>query len=545
LKVSDTDERNGRSTAEPDAAGHRGWRGLISADYDRAIVRMAIIERQQVRQLLFAWVELLPPEIPSPPESAYDPQTFKRTRLACCRIEMGLDEALAWYEAAWSGQVTWPRQTDGIGTSGITPEPPVKRFGLRTEPPPFSPGWHLTPRVHQLVAGQDQTGLVAELASGMATVEAFQRARIWLEERLHFDVLAHDAWFGSVVLVAPNPVMRRVGERIAAREGGAEIVEVNVLPRRGQDPSAMTVTFEERRGDADGLYQVSQLDPQGYATVRFEGMVAEHAIAISCPTRGLLHRTPQASFLRHVETYWVPPPSTKPITIPKRKAGRSETTQLAMITPRRPQRGEPPVSGLRRLAELEERQRRRFGVLRPLSVGPEARDTFIFKSDRGEAVAEIQRLIGRAEERVIFVDPFFSPPDVLQFATAIRREGIAIAMLVGRLESDPDKPPPGLPPGLTAEAWFEQVVAELAADSLLKPACVDLKVFADGGGFHDRFLVVDREVWLCGHSFNKVGDGEFSLMTRLSRPDETLSLILNQLTKARTYADWRAGRGRP
>ena len=531
-------------TAEPatEKTCHYGWRGLLGTDYDRAVIRLAVAWRGSEMRLLFAWVELLPPEIPAPPSEPYAHKTFGGVRLAFCRVVMPLAEAIAWYEAAWAGTITKPGEHHLVQAEQLVPEPPARRFVLRREALPFSPNWHLTPRLHQLVAASDPAGLVADLTAGMIKSDAFSRGRVWLKEHLHFDVLAHDVWLGSVVLVAPNPLMRAVGERLADRDATSETVEVVVQARRGQDLSGLTVTFEERRADAEGHYQVVQMGADGHLRVRFEGLVAEHAVAIACPGRGLLHRSAQTSFFREVRTYWVPPPVTKEVTVPRRKVDGTELTQLAMVSPRRDPEPETPVSGLHRLMTLEERQRRRFGELRPLSNDQEVRDTLIFHADRGHAVAEIQRLIGRAEERVIFVDPFFSPPDLLEFATQVRREGIAIGMLVGRNVTKPDKPPPGLPAELTAEEWFEQVAAELANDSLLKPAQIDLKVFADGQPFHDRFLVVDREVWFCGHSFNAVGDGRYSVMTRLERPDQMLALILEQMAQAQTYADWRAGR---
>ena len=221
-------------TVDPADDAYRGWRGLVAGDYDRAVLRVAVATQGGRQQLLFASAELLPAEIPNPPE-VFEEKDFKGVRLSVCRVVQSLDDALDWYEAAWSGETRLPRSASALATATFAPEPAVKRFALAATPP-FSPTWHMTPRLHRLAPLEDPQGLVADLAAGMTTVAAFARARVWLEQHLHFDVLAHDDWLGAVALVAPNPLMRDIGIRIMSREGELETVEVGGAATDGHEP---------------------------------------------------------------------------------------------------------------------------------------------------------------------------------------------------------------------------------------------------------------------------------------------------------------------
>jgi hypothetical protein len=517
---------------------HRDWRGLFAADYNRAVLRVAVATQNGRRQLIFGSVELLPPEIPSPPKD-FQKAHFKTIQLSVCRVAVPLDDGLDWYEAAWSGETHLPESTIAIETGSLAAEPAVKRFALAATPP-FSPSWHMTPRLHRLTPINEPEGLIAELATGMASVPAFKRAREWLEGELHFDVLAHDDWLGSVALVAPNPLMRDINIRISSREADAETVEVGGQLRAGKSASTLKVVFQERRVEALGVYSIKPLGAHGYVQERFEGEVADFGLTLTCDRRGILHENVPSWFMRGFHSYVQDQPVTKVITVPARKsAGAASVVNASVLAPR-PQQAGPPVTGLRRITELEARRRRRFGEMRPLAIGPEQRETLIFKSDRPAAVEQIRRLIGRARKRLIFVDHYFCAPDLLEFATAVSQQGLPISVLTGRDSELQAKQLPGAPNGLSAGDWLEQAAADLATDDIIKPAAVEVKIPMGGQAFHDRFLIVDDDAWHCGHSFNKVGDGDYSAMTRIARPEELIEIVVAELARGQPFSQWKA-----
>jgi hypothetical protein len=298
--------------------------------------------------------------------------------------------------------------------------------------------------------------------------------------------------------------------------------------------------FQERRVEALGVYSIRPLGPDGYVQERFEGEVADFGLTLTCDQRGILHENVPSWFMRGFHTYIQDQPLSKTVTVPARKAAAAARVVNASVLPPRPPQPEPPLTGLRRITELEARRRRRFGEMRPLAVGPERRDTLIFKSDRRAAVDQIRRLIGRARKRLIFVDHYFCAPDLLEFATAVSQQQVAITVLVGRDTELRTKQLLSAPAGLSGVDWLEQAAIDLAADNIIKPAAVEVKIPMGGHAFHDRFLIVDDEAWHCGHSFNKVGDGDYSAMTRIARPEELIEIVLAEAASAEPLSQWKA-----
>jgi pimeloyl-ACP methyl ester carboxylesterase len=64
---------------------------------------------------------------------------------------------------------------------------------------------------------------------------------------------------------------------------------------------------------------------------------------------------------------------------------------------------------------------------------------------------------------------------------------------------------------------------------------------ASSRSYHDRFLVIDDDVWHFGHSFNKLGDGSVSAVTKLHRPEKVRVVIMEDFQRADTFEEyWRA-----
>lgn len=244
--------------------------------------------------------------------------------------------------------------------------------------------------------------------------------------------------------------------------------------------------------------------------------------------------------MRGVRTSVQDQPLSKQVTVPPRKAQGASKVVSAVVSPPQAPPPQPPITGLRRITQLEFRRRRRFGEMRPLAVGPEQRDTLIFHTDQGAAAEQIRRLIGRARKRLVFVDHYFSAPDLLEFATAVSQQQVTITILVGRETGLLSQLLPGAPPGLFAADWLERAAADLAADDIIKPASVEVKIPVGGHAFHDRFLIIDDEAWHCGHSFNKVGGGDYSAMTRVARPEELIATVMAEAARAEDFSQWKA-----
>jgi hypothetical protein len=171
----------------------------------------------------------------------------------------------------------------------------------------------------------------------------------------------------------------------------------------------------------------------------------------------------------------------------------------------------------RLIAAKERRKKRReradvpqklFGRQRPVA------DEIEIQQKRQEADAFVAALIASAERRVIFVDPFFGLRETRLFALRVSNHNVTVRILTGQK-------------GLKArgEPWRTRSLlaadlVHLASLSKDRPVVVPTVRVMRGGetpAIHDRYLVVDDEVWHCGPSFNELGD-RLGVMVRLPDP---------------------------
>jgi hypothetical protein len=169
----------------------------------------------------------------------------------------------------------------------------------------------------------------------------------------------------------------------------------------------------------------------------------------------------------------------------------------------------------------------------------------VFSSNRPTAVSFIRGLIWNASRQVLFVDPYFNHIDVREFAMSVGFNRCAIGFLTGRDE-----------PGWQNYALVQEP-PQVAGDLMLSDLshineirtkngfiAIDGRVMGvDARGYHDRFLVVDDDVWHFGHSFNSIGDG-VSMATKLTQPQVILSMIQEDFAVAVTFESYWTERQR-
>lgn len=531
------------STAAAAPAGPPAlWPALIAGDYHAGVVRLVTLAHDRVSHLLFASVELLPSEMPVPPAPTDGGwwHNFGTGRLCVSRTALPLAKALAWYEALKNGQATVPGQAFAITTSALGAEPDYDGFVFHEEPLPFSPSWHGRPRLHRLVPMAALAEPVQTLRDGVVHVNAHGRARQWLRDRVHFDLLAYDDWLGAGVLIAPNPLLRNFGARIVDRNVTPETLELGGTPRRGADINSLRMVVEEVRAGAPGWRAEGSPNSLGRYRAPARSQVAMVREELFCPVRGVLDRTPPAHFFRSLSitssvvvdnrARQVAPPSRAP------DAG----TRTVYVRPNPQQPAEPAATPLRALERLLEARAERQGAYRPAEAPQSPAGVRLLENNREETVDWIRGLIASARSHVLFVDPYLDADDLQEFATATQYQGVAVRGLINprprrhrRVDAD-------------GERFGDLMLKKI--ESLRDPAQelgeIDIRV-ARGRRLHDRFLQIDDVIWHAGHSFNMMGDGEISLMTRVAQPAELAQALAEAFAEAESFEAWWAGRPPP
>ncbi len=514
------------------------WPNLITGDYSVGVVRLVTLARERVNHLLFASVELLPMEMPIPPQPPNGGwrQNFGPDRLYVSRTVLPLTDALEWYETLKQGQAFVPGGTVPVTASSLAPEPDFNRFIILPDPPPFSPAWHGQPRLHHLVPMESLADPVAAIRDGATTSEASIRAREWLCQHVHFDLLSYDDWLGSGVLIAPNPLLRYCGARIADRSSTAgEIIEVGGIPRRGADLSTLKLTVEELRAGAPAWRAEGTPNLLGRFRAQSPSQVEAVRHDLSCRLRGLLNQEAPAHFIRSISVSQVAQVSVREVAPPRRTP--SAQPRMVHVRPPHTPSAAPPPTALRQLEKLQRARAERTGNLRPTDAPLGRRIVRLLENDREGTVAWIRELIASGRSQILFVDPYLDADDLQEFATAAAYQGVAIRGLIN--------PRPGRNRRVDEKGalFGDQMLEKINAlrDPAQEFGDIDIRV-SKVRRLHDRFLQVDDVVWHSGHSFNQIGKGEISLMTLVAEPAETREALAEAFAEAEAFGTYWANR---
>lgn len=515
------------------------WPALVSGDYHAGVVRLVTLASKGVSHLLFASVELLPTEVtvpPDPPNGGWW-DNFGHNRLYMSRSALPLADALDWYDTLKQGHATIPGKAFAIAASALGPEPDYDGFTVLAEPPPFSPSWHGRPRLHRLVPMEALAEPVEALRDEVVASSAQSRARQWLRDHIHFDLLAYDDWLGAGVLIAPNPLLRSFGARIVNLPTTPETLELGGTPRRHANVTSLRMAVEEIRAGAPAWRAEGSPSAMGRFRATARSQVAMVSEELFCPVRGVLDRVPPAFFFRNifVSSAVVAEGRARIVDPPTRTPDAGAHTVYVRPVPVR--QSEPLMTPLQALKRLQDSQAERQGAFRPAEVPQAPLDVRLFEHNRKETVDWICKLIAQARSHVLFVDPYLDADDLQQFATATQYQGVAIRGLINPRPHRHKRVDPN------GDSFGELMLKKIATfrDPAQEFGEIDIRVSL-GRRLHDRFLQIDDVIWHAGHSFNKAGSGEISLMTLVAQPTELTKALAETFAEAEPFETWWASR---
>ena len=508
----------------------------LEDDYGSAVVHIAWDRHSESGELtlLFAFVELLPTEIPAP----LDDYDFKAPRSSqrlgneskhCIYIRHAVlpaRDALDWYLACRIG--------NGAAVLPWGKRSPVKLADLGEEPPwptlisasddsdalPFVPQWIHCPRTHHLLP------LVDFDLGQLWSKEEKEKAQGWLEDRLHFDLGKYPEYWGSVHLVAPNPVYRAMGARLQPREPPAESVLVRFKPRAGKSVEGLELVFREK-------------DPWGVTASRRATVVSPlmrmnfnrevNAVMedVWDARRGLLEVSSKA--YTFVKTFQLNLSAIRKVVV------QAQDPSYEVMRSSGPERS--TVNGLPKIGDAHSRL---FGAhdARQKRHTAEAQDQRWFKDQKDEARNLLRSLLNEATRSVLLVDPYFGAEELGEFMLAVGREDIPIHILSS---SELKKP---ISDGSNLEKGDEllDTLRQLRAHEKMNP--FEIRVMrGKKPDVHDRFLAVDKRIWFLGSSLNEFGS-RGTMMLALPDPDAVRNDLLKAWNDAEALESWVERRNR-
>jgi hypothetical protein len=492
--------------------------------YGTAVAHVAWLKRNDTGQqyLVFCMVELLPAEIPPPPNE--EPVT-KKTEGGTIHLErsvLSVSAARQWYESARSGACLplGNRGEPALLLDPLADEPPWPELALRRTAAPFVPALGYDARIHHLLSLAEADSFPwPSVAAKNDTVRS-------ISEWFHFDLAQYDEYLGSLTLIAHNPVIRKVSTRPTQAENGQNIVLLRVEGRDTCPIAEVSVIVNEERPTT----QLSRLfDASVDATHEIKHGREEGAVGVSIyhSVWGLLYKAPPLHFLKSVGMNITTSPPDHVVSTP----------EGGYVVPQRT----PRETKLAQLEHATHKLNRAANSRKNTRATPSSQ----FMADsRPKARQYLRQLMHRAEHRLWIVDPYFREFDVDEFLLATGTPLVEVKVLGSALGFQDQRPEEKeLEPTAQATRRHEHAtrvcnrIARLAESGWQNPIEVKVMLGRRSPYFHDRFVIVDETAWSLGGSLSDLGD-RVSIVLEVPDPTDVLSHFDTCWEKSMRLSDW-------
>lgn len=508
----------------------------LNGDYETAVIHI-VWDRQHpsgVRTLLFGFVELLPAEMPAPIDD-YDPHGERlggksEHHIHVRHTVVTASRALSWYLACRRGVALLPENDGQLAAEDDIRATRLRVAELGEEPPwptvictaddadsiPFCPQWMECPRAHHLlpVAPFD--------LDGMWTKGEAERANAIVEDRLHFAIHEYPEYWGSVHLIAPNPVYRAIHTRLQPRTPPAESVLIRFEPRAGKSVAGLELTFRETEGWGATDVRIVRVE-QRLVRMNFDREVNAIKEDVLDPTRGPLKIAHlQAGFLKSVElkvnlsSTLVVNPGT-PDSYEVMRSGKGNVSRVG---------AQPTMLSTRsRMLEAYYARRKRAQA--------SEQDQRWFRGQKEEARDVLRGLIHTAVNEVLLVDAYFGANELVNFALAVGQEEVPIKILTA---AEMMKRPAGTDGSVIEADLLRNGLKQIREVARMNP--FEIRVMAGSRpAVHDRFLRVDERIWLIGSSLNEFGS-RGTMMVSLFDPEPVRFQLAKAWDEAMELESW-------
>ncbi|MCL5259283.1 MAG: VPA1262 family N-terminal domain-containing protein [Nitrospirae bacterium] len=329
--------------------------------------------------------------------------------------------------------------------------------------------------------------------------------------KLHFDLESRPIHIGSCHLVLPNPLFSNVGHHFDADRTR---MHIRLMPFPGADLSPPSIILREFRPGGMGQVHSCSLD-NNVVTVSFGYDPYKLGWDVVCSQRGVLFSLGPSMFIRSVHFNLGIVTQARKIYVPDKELRRiEETYSTNVVTSSSPiVVGEQSIpSGtveiIKDIVEYDQKNKYAWH-----------QDWF---DDVSNAKKKLRELIGRATRLVRIVDPYLGIREFQSFALATTNAQVTIQILSSAVYLKVKKK------GHNNENG-EELLNHLGGLSRSgKINQVDVRVMpGNKPEIHDRFLVIDDQVWVLGSSRNEFGS-RGTVMVRLPYPDVIL-LNINRI----------------
>jgi len=503
--------------------------------YGQSIIHLAWFRDDDTYHLVFGMVELRPAELPH--DSGCSTKALRsgskgRAYVYYQRFASSVGDAIAWYTNTMRDVLTFPDEQEPVQQKRLhggpfVQEPPWPHLVTSNELV-FAPDWMHGSRAHFLFP---KNVLPAKIEH---TVEG-DKIREKLTEWLNFDVVhTYREYLGAICLVAPNPVFRAVEKSHLenARSNAAKSIAYKIVARHGHSVDGLRLEVVNERPRGRMVPMVHEFGKDPIVVFDSPAEVYSEGESIAHPDHGLFSWHEPLPVLRTVHVGMELPRRQKEVFVPaggRKRPGYNyrveEVDDAGEVVIGEPLTDQDIVS---RLTATEARRARQQAA--------REHDQRWFHQAPADAAHYLRGLIGRAHDQVVIVDPYFDARGLLEFGHAKRRPAVSLHILTSAR---------GLREGIDDSAdkdrgsQLQRALEETFDTPSIRPEVRILR--GKTPDVHDRFLVVDRNVWLSGNSLSTLGE-RAAMIVRLPDPEPVIERLEAFWRRAPSLADWLSNR---
>jgi len=471
---------------------------LLKIDYKYAVLNILWHRDGDVRNIIFANIELLPNEHPEPialPESSKRIGNKGQQYFYFRRIVDSAENLINLYEDLALRKMQpitfWQENKEDFEYCNYSLEPLYPIMSL-TKDPVYLPDF----------SGSIRTSFLFNQAfsSEIKKVCLDEKYLSWINKNLNFNISEHQEYFGAILMSAYNPLIRKVHHR----GGGNDIPNVvyfDIEPRNNINISDLELLFIEKRPKGFSSFVKHKLT-KNILTIKTIQEIDQTGYAIICPKRGLLDwhefcgsaeinvNVKNKDYTKTEETYTV------------QRYSKTPGIEINDVE-------QDDVLKFLHHIEIQKNKNKKINTQKT------------FYNDEKAAAEFVRELIGKAREKVVIIDPYLSTRELFKYPLSITTS-VEIILITSKV-------------GLNIKTKQINESLKMNETDILKQQLETLKekhgfninAYVMTGHdpiFHDRFLIIDNDVWLSGNSLADLGK-RISTIVKLPNSKEIIEIF--------------------
>lgn len=516
---------------------------------DWAIVRLATIKKkeQEKARMLFSSVTLLSPGRPLPAmDGKLDVYNIKKTHevIYFRQIIQSKEDAVKWYRSLGSENDLTPVPTrecdqhksyDGIpfDVSILKDDLPWPTLGLPIQEAVFSCNRLNSPNPAPFI-GSIPSRLHRRFGdnSGYDGFLFDENAHTFIARRFHFNLAKYSEYLGSIIYISPDPIVRKIENfMVPSKDGHGERIIYRVVPHLGQSLIGLKLTAFDKEYGLLTSFKTYELPDDGILEVDKGVCIGDYGFALTHDVHGVLAFQSPVGFLRQMNVSMNVLSNRKlKVNVPETNAKNSKRMEYEATTPSESVSqyilGKVPVSEVEVATRINQEETKRKILAEAEYYG----QRWFPEKSRLEAASFIRDIIKTARKKIIIVDPYLGALQISQFLFAVS-SGVSVSLITTKNAFDIDSDNQNIDP--TKE--FEESIKKLTKLHKITPITNILPI----SKLHDRFLVIDENVWFVGNSLNSLGD-KASMIVRLPNPNEVIERLEILASTSQSFNDYKS-----